>query len=208
MDRKRIVVIDSDPGFSNIYTHLVESLDDFELLRVYRDMEDSLARLTLDRPDIILVGLESIYNDKIEMIRKFRNKDQYAEIIIIADFADDNLLFKAISYGVSGFLLRISPLLEIEDALKAVSVGGGYLNGQVARKLVESFHRNSSSPLTPRETQVINCLANGKTYTMIASEMEIARETVKTHIKNIYDKLNVNTKAGAIAKALDYKLLG
>ena len=208
MDRKRIVVIDSDPGFSNIYTHLVESLDDFELLRVYRDMEDSLARLTLDRPDIILVGLESIYNDKIEMIRKFRNKDQYAEIIIIADFADDNLLFKAISYGVSGFLLRISPLLELEDALKAVSVGGGYLNGQVARKLVESFHRNSSSPLTPRETQVINCLANGKTYTMIASEMEIARETVKTHIKNIYDKLNVNTKAGAIAKALDYKLLG
>ena len=93
------------------------------------------------------------------------------------------------------------------DAIDEVKAGGSPMSSNIARMVVESFQRNQNSPLTKRETQVLELLSKGKSYSVIADELYIHKETVKSHIKNIYYKLQVNSKAAAIEIALKNKLI-
>jgi DNA-binding NarL/FixJ family response regulator len=93
------------------------------------------------------------------------------------------------------------------DSIEEAYNGGGPMSTNIARMVVQSFQRNTKSPLSPRETEVLQLLATGKSYTMIAGELFIDKETVRSHIKNIYIKLEVNSKAQAIEKATKERLI-
>ncbi len=206
MNRKGVVIIDSDQDYRKMYGHLIESLSDLQLQNNYQSIEWALDRIGLDKPDLIIIGLDPDDYDQFKLMPKICKKS-FAEIILIADFVENNLLHNAIGFGVCGFLLRSSSLSEIEEAIQVVSDGGGFLNNKIARKLLLSCRTNTSSPLTLRETEALNLLAAGKTYSLIAREMEIADGTAKIHIKNIYSKLQVTSKAAAILKAKEIQIL-
>ena len=206
MHQKVVVVIDKDLAFLELYGQLINSLDGLDLLRSYETVQDALERINLDKPDLIIIGFDAGTDEILKSIPKLC-KESHIDVILVTDFLESNFLSTAVSYGVSGYLLRSSPLAEMLEAIEVVSEGGGFLNNKIARQLVLSYRRNIMSPLTIRETEVIKLLAIGMTYSMIAKEMSIASGTAKIHIKNIYGKLHVSTKAAAISKAKEIQLL-
>ena len=107
----------------------------------------------------------------------------------------------------SGYITKNSSHNELLNALDQVSSGGAPLSGSIAKMVVKSFQKNLQSPLTSRETEVLELLSKGKSYSIIADELFITKETAKSHIKNIYAKLHVNSKSQAIDKALREKLI-
>jgi DNA-binding NarL/FixJ family response regulator len=116
-------------------------------------------------------------------------------------------VFDALCAGASGYLTKnISPQ-KLIDSIQEVQQGGAPMSTNIARMVINSFHRSNQSPLSPRETEILLQLSRGKSYSMIADELFINKETVRTHIKNIYQKLNVNSKADAIQKANKDRLI-
>ena len=103
--------------------------------------------------------------------------------------------------GASGYLTKNIPPERLLKAIYELNSGGAPMSTSIARMVIKSFQKNFESPLSPRETEVLQLLSRGKTYTMIADELFIDKETVRTHIKNIYTKLEVSSKAEAIEKA-------
>ena len=132
---------------------------------------------------------------------------QDIDIITVTIHNDDTKVFQALCAGACGYLTKnISPE-KLMDSIEEAYNGGGPISTNIARMVVQSLQRNTKSPLSPRETEVLQLLAKGKSYTMIADELFIDKETVRSHIKNIYIKLEVNSKAQAIEKATKERLI-
>lgn len=156
-------------------------------------------------PDVILmdIGLPGISGiGGIQLI-----KDRYPEIDIImfTIHNDSHKVFQSISAGASGYLLKNSPFEEIKKTVEIVSAGGSRMSPEIARKVIEHFQNprpRKESPLTAREKEVVQGLVDGLSYKMIAGQMKVSLETVRTHIKNIYQKLHIHCKADVIRKSL------
>lgn len=117
------------------------------------------------------------------------------------------MVFDALCAGACGYLTKNVPPKKIIDSIKEAYGGGSPMSTSIARMVVQSFHKSNDSPLSPRETEVLQRLSQGKSYTMIADELFIDKETVRSHIKNIYQKLEVHSKAEALEKASRDKLI-
>ena len=128
-------------------------------------------------------------------------------IIILTVYEQDMLIFRALGNGASGYLTKDTPPEKILSAIKEAMEGGGPMSANVAKMVIQSFQRNEESPLTRRETEILEQIATGKSRKRIAEELFIDLETVKTHIKNIYSKLDVHSKADAIKTARDNKFI-
>ena len=116
-------------------------------------------------------------------------------------------IFRALAGGAAGYLTKDTPHQKILTSIKEVLDGGGPMSSNIARMVIQSFQRSEESPLTPRETEILEQISTGKSRKRIAEELFIDLETVKSHIKNIYSKLNVHSKADAIKLAKDNKFI-
>ncbi|MCZ6704210.1 MAG: response regulator transcription factor, partial [Ignavibacteria bacterium] len=167
----------------------------------------AIKRLAMDEPDIILmdIGLPGISG--IEGIKRIKNIRPNIDILTVTVYDEGEIVFNALCAGATGYLTKnISPQRLIE-AIDEVRNGGAPMSTNIARLVIRSFQRSTDSPLTSRETEVLQHLSRGKSYTMIADDLYINKETVRTHIKNIYQKLNVHSKAAAIEKAMKDRLI-
>lgn len=159
-----------------------------------------------DWPDVILmdIGLPGMSGiDGIKLI-----KQQYPEIdiVMLTIYHDSHKIFEALRAGASGYLLKNTPLTEIKEALEQLQAGGAPMSPQIARKVIEYFNSANKpapeSPLTTKEKEIVVGLVDGLSYKMIGDRMNISVETVRFHIKNIYQKLHVHSKAEVITKSL------
>jgi DNA-binding NarL/FixJ family response regulator len=128
-------------------------------------------------------------------------------IIFISEFLNDEDIFNALKHGASGLLLKSSSYLEMFDSLRLMGRGGAPLSPEIARKIVNHFGRNFTSPLSYRETEVLELLSKGYTFSKIAENFLITTETVKTHVRHIYDKLDVRSKMEALNVAKANRLI-
>lgn len=126
---------------------------------------------------------------------------------MVTVYEDSELVFEALKSGASGYITKSSNYVELLTALEEISRGGAPMSSRIARMVIDNFHVNPNSPLTRRETEILQLISEGKTYTQISEELFISKETSKTHIKNIYSKLQVNSRAEALAKANQDKLI-
>jgi DNA-binding NarL/FixJ family response regulator len=152
--------------------------------------------------DINLPGI-----DGITATAKIKDKHPEVDILIISVSTASQHVFDALRHGAVGYLTKNIEEEELIDALDQVVAGGAPMSAQIAKMVVASFQVNRESPFSDRETEVLGLLAAGKSYSKIADELHIGKETVKSHIKNIYSKLHVNSKAEAIARARKDRLL-
>ena len=152
--------------------------------------------------DVELPGISGI--DALPKIKKLIPE---AYILILTVYEQDILIFRALGNGASGYLTKNTPPEKIISAIQEVMEGGGPMSAHIARMVISSFQRNEASPLTRRETEILEQIATGKSRKRIAQELFIDLETVKSHIKNIYHKLNVHSKADAIKAAKDNKFI-
>ena len=204
---RRVVIVEDNSELRELYSFMINGIENYKVMNVYESCESAISNIGQDKPDVILMDLELPGMSGVVGIGQIKSKFPRIEIIVITILENDEAVFQALSAGASGYLSKTAGIAEIERALKQIEAGGAYMTSRVARKVIESFQKSHFSPLTQRETEVLALIARGKTYSMIANDLNIANETVKSHIKNIYSKLQVETKADAISKALKEKFI-
>lgn len=178
----------------------------FKTVKTYESMEDALAEIERGFiPDIVLsdIGLPGM--DGISGIKKINSLAPSCDIIMLTVFMDSDKIFNALCAGATGYLLKGTPMAEIEKAIMEINRGGGYMSPSIARKVVEHFKtpvKKEESQLTDKEKAVIDGLLDGLSYKLIASRLDIPIDTVRFRIKSIYKKLHVNSKGEILSKAL------
>ncbi len=202
-----VLIIEDNEVVKDGFALLINSMDGYEVSGKYDSCEAAIKAIQQKQPTIVLMDIDLPGMSGIEGTRKIKKMYPNIDIIVITVHEDSELVFEALCAGASGYITKNSDYSRLLDAINEVRSGGAPMSSNIARMVVESFQKNTDSPLTARETEVLELLAKGKSYTVIADELFIHKETVKSHIKNIYFKLQVNSKAEAIEKALKDKLI-
>jgi DNA-binding NarL/FixJ family response regulator len=203
----RIVIIEDDQTIREAYTYLINQEEGYQVVAAYASIEAALKTVKSDDPHIILLDVELPGMSGIDGIPKLKAQIEDVYIIMLTVYEHEQTVFDALSKGASGYLTKSTPANKIIEALAEVMEGGGPMSAHIARMVVHSFQRSQQSPLTRRETEILEQIANGKTRGRIAEEMFIDLETVKSHLKNIYAKLDVHSRADAIKTARQNKYI-
>jgi len=203
----RVCIVEDDETIRDGYAYLIGNTPGYEVVGKYPSAEDALKKIANDDPDVILLDVELPGISGIDAIPKIKKLVPEAYILILTVYEQDMLIFRALGNGASGYLTKNTPHEKIIAAIHEVMEGGGPMSAHIARMVIQSFQRNEESPLTRRETEILEQIATGKSRKRIAQELFIDLETVKSHIKNIYHKLNVHSKADAIKTAKDNKFI-
>lgn len=207
-NKKRVLVVEDDSEIRNSFSLIVNSSPNFFVVNAYGSCEEAIKYLNGDKPDIVLMdielpgGMNGIQGTKI-----IKDKSPHSEIIMVTVYEDSELVFDALKSGASGYITKSANYLELLSALEEIVKGGAPMSSKIARLVIDNYHVNPNSPLTKRETEILTLISEGKTYTQISEELFISKETSKTHIKNIYAKLQVRSKSEALAKANLEKLI-
>lgn len=205
-------LIEDNAAFRRSVARTIERQPGFRCEQVFSRCEDALIGLQQSaRPRVILldVGLPGI--DGISALPQLRERAPDVAIIILTVFEDEEKIVRAISAGASGYLLKTAPPEEIVRAIREVLTGGAPMNGRIARRVLEMFSRltprHNDYHLTEREREILHLMVGGLIKKEIADRLSLSVHTVDTHLRNIYAKLQVNTRTGAVAKALKERIV-
>jgi DNA-binding NarL/FixJ family response regulator len=203
----RVAIIEDDETIREGYAYLISSTPGYKVISSYGSYEEAAKKLAGDNPDVLLLDVELPGVSGIDALPKLKKLIPDMHILILTVYEQDTLIFRALGSGAAGYLTKNTPPEKIVAAIQEVMEGGGPMSAHIARMVISSFQRNESSPLTRRETEILEQIATGKSRKRIADELFIDLETVKSHIKNIYNKLDVHSKADAIKLARDNKFI-
>lgn len=204
----RIAVVEDDETLRKNLIELLEEAEGFKCIAAYPNAEDALEDIPRKSPDIVLMDINLPGKDGIECTYILKTKMPGILVVMLTVYEDAGKIFHSLQAGAVGYLLKLSKPEEILAALKEVAAGGSPMSTQVARKVVQSFHREKKddikeyATLTPREEQVLNLLSKGYLYKEIATELSISNDTVHNHIRKIYEKLQVHSRTEAVIKYL------
>lgn len=205
--KKRVLIVEDDEEIRNSFTLIVNSSQKFSVVNAYDNSEDAVKNILRDKPEIVLMDIELPGMNGISGAKFIKDRSPHTEIVMVTVYEDSELVFEALKAGASGYITKSANYLELLAALEEITKGGAPMSSRIARMVIDNFHVNPNSPLTRRETEILQLISEGKTYTQISEDLFISKETAKTHIKNIYSKLQVNSKSEAIAKANQEKLI-
>ena len=204
---KRITIVEDDSIIRNAFVTLIQQNKNYKVVNAYSDAETAIKNLKTDEPDICLMDIELPGMNGIVAISKIKAILPKTHVVVVTVYENDDLVFKALCEGAAGYLTKNIPPSKLIDSLIELDNGGAPMSTNIARMVVSSFHRNRQTPLSNRELEVLELLSSGKSYSTIADQLFVDKETVKSHIKNIYLKLEVHSKAEAIEKAKKSKYI-
>jgi DNA-binding NarL/FixJ family response regulator len=179
----------------------------YRTVGAWRTMEDALTHIGQDVPDVLLADINLPGMSGIEGVRQLKARLPSLEILMLTVYADNDHIFEAMCAGASGYLLKDTPPAKLLEALKEAQAGGAPMSAEVARKVVAMFQKRAprtSEPhnLSARELEVLQTIVDGHTYSSAAEALHISVDTMRFHVRNIYDKLHVHSKSEAVLKAL------
>ena len=203
----RIVLIEDDDVIRMGYESLLTDVADFSVVNSYASYDLAKKQLVSDQPDVILLDIQMPGTNGLQALPFIKKTLPHTHIIILTVFDSPELVFEALTMGAGGYLTKNSSAAKIIDAIREVSTGGGAMSTNVARIVMHSFQKSLDSPLTKRETEILDRIANGQTKSQIANDLFIDQETVRSHVKNIYIKLDVNSKSDAIKTAKEKRFI-
>lgn len=203
----RIVIVEDNHEIREALCELIETKEGFFVVGAYENCEEALVNLSSDNPSIVLMDIDLPGMSGIEGTRIIKKKYPKISILIITVFENSKNVFDALVAGATGYLTKSSDREKISNALEEVIKGGAPMSTNIAKMVVQSFQKNTNSPLTSRETEILSLLAAGKSYNNIGEALFISKDTVKFHLKNIYIKLQVDNRSDAIDKANKDKLI-
>jgi len=201
-----VSIVEDDIPAREIIAGWIRDTEGFELLSEYDDAETAVVQLPHLRPSVVLFDINLPGINGIECVRKLKPRLPETQFVMVTVYEDVNHIFNALSAGASGYMLKQTRRKELLEALRDVYAGGSPMSSQIARKVVQSFHRQDLSQngdnhdLSPREREVLELLARGYLYKEIAEMLKISVQTVNTYIRRIYEKLHVRSRAQAVAK--------
>lgn len=205
--KKRVAIIEDRKELLDTYTVLLGSLKLYDIAG-FETVGTALKAFRKSIPEVLIFDIDLVTaDDPFEVLQMLKAHYPPIDLLVLSNSAESEAVFRAIKSGAIGYLVKSHNLFELVEALACIEKGGAPLSDEVAKKLVKHFHLNMNSPLTSREREVLQFLADGKTYTEIAEELRIARETSKSHIRNIYSKLKVDSKSKAILRAREFNYI-
>ena len=200
------IVEDSDK-LRDTLAQVLNRAEGFHCLSQYANAEDALKTLPKDHPDVVLMDINLPGMNGVECVRKLKQIVPEIQIVMLTVYEDTDNIFSALAAGAMGYLLKRTTQVELLEAIREVHRGGSPMTTHIARKVVQSLQKTKSTAkpsetLSPREQEVLDCLAKGFLYKEIAEKLGISYETVHTYIRRIYEKFQVRTRTEAVAKFL------
>ncbi|MGB3618719.1 MAG: response regulator transcription factor [Catalinimonas sp.] len=205
--RTRITIIEDNEALRGAFAIMIDGHENYHVVNTYGSCEEALKHLDADTPDVVMMDIKLPGMDGIQGITRIKRRRPQTEVIVISVYEDSSLVFDALCAGASGYITKSAGYAELLGAIDELQRGGAPMSAKIAGMVVRSFQRNQNTPLTPKETDVLAQLGQGKTYAAIAEEFSVSKETIKTHVKHIYEKLHVSNKSEAIRKAMSQKLI-
>jgi DNA-binding NarL/FixJ family response regulator len=212
----RIAIFDDNKNIRESISLLLETEPQFEVVGRFSHVLDCVDDIRSCRPDIVLMDIEMPGMSGIEAVSLIKSAFPQIQILMQTVFEDDDRVFDSICAGASGYILKNYLNTRLVEAIHELQFGGSPMSPSIARKLLNKMQafskviRPEAAPdyqLTVREKEVLSCLVNGLSYKMISAELHISYETVRSHVKKIYEKLHVASLTEVVAKAIHQRIV-
>lgn len=203
----RIGIVEDNRGVREAWAKLIAAEDGLACVGCYGSGEDALAGFSVDSPEVVLMDICLPGISGIECTARLKELLPQVQILVVTVYTDNENLFEALKAGASGYLLKCTDREELLRSIREVVAGGAPMSGSVARRVIEAFHSPVSSPretdsLTLREEEILALLAQGLVAKDVARKVGLSYQTVRVHLRNIYEKLHVHSRAEAVRKYL------
>ena len=199
-----VCIVEDMEDIRNGIAAIINMTDGFKVLQTFANAEDALQQLGLLQPDIVVMDINLPAMSGIECIQRLHEKNRSMQFMMFTIYENSDTVFEALKAGATGYILKNSSPAKIIEALRELHQGGSPMNPEIAKKLVKRFQKQTFSEneyhLTPKEQQILELMSKGYLYKEIAGELNNTVNTIKQHIRHIYEKLHVQNKAEAINK--------
>ncbi|HNU87856.1 MAG TPA: response regulator transcription factor [Ferruginibacter sp.] len=205
-----VVVFEDNPALRDSLALLLQTTEGIELKAVFPDASRLVSRMEQSMPDVVLMDIQMPGINGIEAVQIIKEKFPQVQVMMQTVFDADDKVFASLCAGASGYILKNTEPARVIQAIKEVAAGGSFFTASIAKKILHTFQQHTKAEyiqLTAREKDVLQLLVDGSSYKMIAAKLDIGFGTVHTHIKNIYEKLHVNSASEAVAKAIRQRLV-
>jgi DNA-binding NarL/FixJ family response regulator len=212
----RIAIFDDNKNIRESIRLLLKTVPGFEVVGSFSHVLDCVDDTRESTPDIVLMDIEMPGMSGIEAVKSIKKEFPHIQVLMQTVFEDDDRVFDSICAGASGYILKNFLNTKLIESITELQYGGSPMSPSVARKVLSKMQqvsqhiRPEEAPdyqLTPREKEVLTCLVNGQSYKMIAADLHISYETVRSHVKKIYEKLHVASLTEVVAKAIHQRLV-
>jgi DNA-binding NarL/FixJ family response regulator len=202
-----ISIVEDNDQLRGTLARVLNRAEGFQCVSQFGNAEEALKALPQEKPNVVLMDINLPGMNGVECVRQLKQLCPDTQAIMLTVYEDTENIFNALAAGATGYMLKRTPRAELLDAIRDVLKGGSPMTTHIARKVVQSFQRPAATSqptedLSPREREVLDCLAQGFLYKEIAEKLGISYETVHTYIRRIYEKLQVRTRTEAVAKFL------
>jgi DNA-binding NarL/FixJ family response regulator len=202
-----VSIVEDNDQLRGTLARVLSRAEGFQCLGQHATAEAALEALPKERPNVVLMDINLPGMSGVECVRQLKQLLPETQVMMLTAYEDTENIFNSLAAGASGYMLKRTKTTELLEAIREVSKGGSPMTTHIARKVVQSFQKPAASAdpaedLSPREKEVLDCLAQGFLYKEIAEKLGISYETVHTYIRRIYEKLQVRTRTEAVAKFL------
>ena len=204
-------LVEDNDAFRNALVRVINHIPGLQCPLTFSSCEDLVMALeSFSPPQVILLDVGLPGMSGIDGIKLIKERSPSTHVIMLTMFDDHDKVFRSICAGASGYMLKTSPKEKITEAIREVLDGGAAMNSKIARSVLEMFSRMAAPKgdygLTARERDVLELMVQGLIKKEIADKLSLSYHTIDTHLRNIYAKLHVNSRTGAVAKALKERL--
>lgn len=208
-----VVIFEDNDQLRQSMSMFIDNTEEIAVVGSFKNALHCVEQLNELMPDVIMMDIDMPGITGIEAVKKIREAGINSKILMLTVFDDNKNVFESIKAGANGYLLKKTPPERLPEYIRDASAGGAPMTSSVASQVIKMFAHQSNPEkgddynLSDREKEVLNQLVNGHSYKVIAQNMFISLDTVRSHIRRVYEKLHVNSKSEAVAKAFKDKLI-
>jgi len=202
----KVAIVEDDKRVRDGLAFLIGSSTEFQCVGTYPNAEAALKLIPLNWPDVVLMDINLPEMSGIDCVGRLKQMNPKLHVIMLTAYANDGQIFQSLKHGASGYLLKKSAPAKILEAITDVLSGGAPMSNLIARKVIQHFQElelpSQLEALTPRENELLDYLVKGYRNKEIADLLGVGLETIRTHLRNIYQKLQVTSRTEAVVKYL------
>lgn len=204
----KVSIVEDDEGVRESLATLINDAEGFQCVSSHATAEDALQHIPEKKPDVVLMDINLPNMSGIDCVRKLKETAPQTQIMMLTMYEDPDQIFNSLAAGASGYLLKRTPHAKLLDAIQEVQRGASPMSGKIARVVVQYFQKKNQPAsdghaLSKREQEILELLSKGYRYKEIADTLSISFDTVRSHLRNIYDKLHVSSRTEAVVKYLN-----
>lgn len=203
----RVCVVEDNHFVRHALEGVIDQSNQCEIVHVFKSAEEALSYLCDTPPDVVLMDIDLGKVSGIEAVKSLKERCPSVQFMMCTVHDEDEKVFEALEAGASGYILKDTKPEELVNAIIDLANGGAPMSSKIARRVVNSFQQkqverngNHLESLSSREFEILELLVKGQLYKEIAGQLDIAQETVRKHVYNIYKKLHVNNRVEAYHK--------